>query len=965
MSVHPLAARPPRASLLLFLLLPLLLLLPGCRDEDPTAASPEEEGVTVTSQSVIRCELRFTAAQVQQEVAGLRDAVGALQADGTLNGGQARALGNHLDNASASVDRGNWCAARAQLAAFREQVEDFLGEGILPEDRARPMIRVIDRLLNDRPAEILVDPGITPVAATIPGVDGGSPRPLARYLGASGRPVDFVENELYLMTDDPSILDAFLARWSGVVLRTMDFSTVGVPGASPVHLVRIDPAGADVDGLSARWTASAGLNGVNGVSSEAALRLLAVALEETVERGLRVGINFLVETGAIPDRSTGEGAGTDPRYSPDAFTWPYMSRGSPQDIGTAEAWRVMEAMGLFGPRVRIGIADGGFRPNADLPDDWTIVPGGGLRVPNPDPGNCGGEPRPACTWHGTHVSMVAAGRPDNAFGAAGPAGPVAELVLLQSPNVDVFTILEYILASIPTALAQGPRIVNISASTGLASELCLLVAVGVPLCETLHAVASAFRAAGVLVVAAAGNDSLDVDRRKVFGIWPFEFEEEEELRIPCELTTVLCVGGLAWNATTRDPGSNWGSNRGSPNTVRMFGPFEVWSVADAVAADDNQAVPDSSAGLVSGTSFASPYVAGVAGLVWAADPTLSANDVEHILLSTAHTHAADPRVPRWVNALGAVRRAVGGNTPPFIRILNPTDGASYPRGRVQVPLMAEVEDLEGDPVSVTWLSDRDGVVGSGASTSRTDLSFGRHTLTAVASDGRLTATSSSVEVEIFNEPPVVQILSPDPDNIFFERYCAGSPVAFLGRVTDPNNPPDFTVPPSNITWHLGGPENPPFATGLQAEWTFDAPGSYRYDLRAEDEQGLWALRWSRVQVDDCTGEAPTATILEPANDLQFDGHDGPDDRPEYGYNDLLLRGAAVDPEDGPLGGDALTWSARMNDGPFWTLGTGNELQVRLSSPCQGAEFTIRLVARDSDGNPSTPQFRRVSVVSLC
>ena len=59
-----------------------------------------------------------------------------------------------------------------------------------------------------------------------------------------------------------------------------------------------------------------------------------------------------------------------------------MSRGSAQDIGTAEAWRVLDARGRLTARVRIGVADGGFRPNADFPATALVFPGAGVRIPN-------------------------------------------------------------------------------------------------------------------------------------------------------------------------------------------------------------------------------------------------------------------------------------------------------------------------------------------------------------------------------------------------------------------------------------------------------------------------------------------------------------------------------------------------------------------------------------------------------
>jgi serine protease len=941
----------------------LALLLGACKDDSMLRPVDSQASVSPGMQ---RCELNFTEQEVRAEVSTLLAGVASLEAAGALNKGQANALTNHLENALDSLADGKYCPARAQLRAFREQLENLVSD----DELTRPLVRIVNRLLNDRPPELIVDPSLVPVAPTVAGIDGGPARPLARFVHTTGRVVDFVANELYLMTDDAGARDAFVSRWNGTILLSMDFSSIGAT-TPPVYLVRIDPGDADVDGLPERWAASAGLNGENYVSSTAGLQLLAAAVEEAADRGLKVGLNFMLESAVFSDRSTMESAsaaGTGPGgmpYSPNAFTWPYMSRGSPQNIGTAEAWRVLDAMGRFSNRVRIGVADGGFRPNDDFPDVWSIA--GALRTENPDPGNCGSEgaPTPGCVWHGTHVVMAGMAQADNGFGAAGPAGPVAEAVMLQSPSMDFIAFMDYILTHIPTALGAGNRIINISASSALPSEWCLLAAVGLPICETLHGITTAFRVAGILVVAAAGNQGHNVDATRVFGVWPFEFTEESDLIIPCELTTVLCVGGLGWNNTRRHGNSNWGSDRTSLNTVRMFGPFDVWSVADAVAADETNATPNGEAGIVSGTSYASPYVAGVAGLVWAANPALTATQVENILINTAHTSSGDVRVPRWINALGAVRQAVGGNTPPFIRIISPLDGSRHPRGRVMVDLAADVEDLEGDAVSVTWRSDRDGVIGTGHSIRRNDLSFGTHIVTATASDGTFSTESRSVTFEVFNEFPVVEIIAPTTS-----QFCTGQTVSFRALATDLNNPPGFDVPESNITWHLESAGHPAFGVGSEVTATFDTRGIKRVIVQARDVGGLGSSDERLVSIrDDCAGLPPTATILQPAADTPPNDPnwtlDGFDADAGMWYKDVTLRGEGHDPEDGVLTGSSLQWSLLTGPSTWTPLGEGSLLSVRLfAAECTGQWHTIRLVVTDSDGNRGTA-VRRVHIWSLC
>ena len=829
----------------------------------------------------------------------------------------------------------------------------------------------LELIITDEPATLTIDLTLQPPVADIPALDEGERRPVARFESSDGQTLDFVANELYLMTDDPVELQDFLDRWNGEVLATLDFAELGVDDVAPFYLVRIDAADVDTEGVAERWSESAGLRGDNRVSSEAALQLFAAALEEAVEHQLKVGVNPLTGTQQFSERLTQEAedaVGTAPdgsAYSPDAFTWPYMNRGSPQDIGTAEAWRVLEAMGRLGNRVRIGVADGGFRPNTDFPETWTIVPNDGLRVPNPDPTDCGsaGPPTPECVWHGAHVVMAGMGQADNEFGAAGPAGPVAELIMLQSPTVDFVGILNYIFTSVVDALSERPHIINISAGVSMPTETCLLIIIGAPVCEALHAVAGAFRAAGILVVAAAGNDGLDVDETKTFGLCPFCFEEEAELTIPCELTTVMCVGGLAWNDTTKHGQSNWGSAISSPNTVDIFGPMEVWSVADAVAADETNADPDGRAGIVTGTSFAAPYVAGVAALVWAANPGLNADQVAQIVIDTAHTDSGDARVPRWVNALGAVQESVGGNTPPWIRIVAPSDGASFPRGRTSIRFAADVEDLEGDDLTITWTSTLEAEpIGTGTSFNRIDLAFGTHTITATASDGTFSA-SDTISITVFNEPPTVELIEPHEGATF----CADEPITFRAEGRDWNSIPTSDLEDSAFSW-TSSPAGLS-DTGRNVTHSFATEGSYLITVRGTDGEGSFTEESVTINVVECTDEPPVVTITVPAEDtghqdLDFQ-HDGFDSDLGLYYKDVELEGEAIDPEDGVLTGDSLVWTTDRSDLQTAELGTGTALTVRLySDECAGAWHEITLTATDSDGNARSA-VRRIRIWQLC
>jgi subtilisin family serine protease len=217
--------------------------------------------------------------------------------------------------------------------------------------------------------------------------------------------------------------------------------------------------------------------------------------------------------------------------------------------------------------------------------------------------------------HGTFVSSLAAGSSTNAEGVAGFGGD-AKLLAVQAADIDGSISDVDEAAGIVYAVDHGAKIVNMSfggPSTSATEQNAIDYAVS-------H---------GVLLVAAAGNSGLD-------GNPPM---------YPASLLQPLGSNGqggvgLSVAATNvsgaRASFSNYGSN------ISLAAPGE--DVFGAISSDadptvwPSQALPGSAAGLYgysSGTSFASPEVAGAAALVWAANPLLTAAQVAAILKSSA------------------------------------------------------------------------------------------------------------------------------------------------------------------------------------------------------------------------------------------------------------------------------------------------------------------------------------------
>jgi subtilisin family serine protease len=225
--------------------------------------------------------------------------------------------------------------------------------------------------------------------------------------------------------------------------------------------------------------------------------------------------------------------------------------------------------------------------------------------------------------HGTFVASLAAGSVTNGEGIAGFGGD-ARLMCVQIVHADGSISDVDEAAGIVYAVKHGSKIVNLSLGGVQPSAL-----------ET-RAVRYAQRH-GVLVVAAAGN----------------EFHYGNPVEYPAALLQPKGSDGrggdgLSVGASTlkgeRAPFSNAGSY------VSLVAPGEnVFAALSGYSDWSRMPLPGSSAGVygfASGTSFATPEVAGVAALVWAANPGLSAGQVATILKRSASGHGA------WTPSLG-------------------------------------------------------------------------------------------------------------------------------------------------------------------------------------------------------------------------------------------------------------------------------------------------------------------------
>jgi len=623
---------------------------------------------------------------------------------------------------------------------------------------------------------VAVDTKIAPRNRTISGFDKEPPRPVASLTDGKGTTISFVENELIYMTDDTTALDAFSKRWGGTEVRHLTPADSGMSGPTQ-HLIRINAKNAEPKQMVADLRKlSPGKWGNLIFSSEAGLGLVAIAAHEAAE-GKKIGINFVMGSSTYQDKILTEGTsptGTSPQigepFDRNPNNWSYFKRGpGTQNIGVGDAWRALDQVGRLSNKVTVAVIDGGFLDSDDNPDNFTINTNS-IWAMDPNRKNENTCTNGAtCDWHGTNVIGTLMGMPNNSFGAAGPAGPIANALAIRMSG-DIFNYLGAFLI----AEASNARVVNMSFNGQVPFLLSWAV---LPLNEYTKMM----RANNHLLVASSGNDGNSVDSEDcapVFG-WPCW---ERAWYVPCENDGVTCIGALKLNSDMKLESSNYGTD-----TVHLFGPGSVWVGPDLQYQDVH--------GFFA-TSAAAPFVAGVAALVFASNPSLSANNVEQILLETANT-SSDGLVGHYVNAYAAVIKGLGG-TPPDITI---AVNAAQQFGQCEAlfNFSATVNDPDNGPPTVKWTSDIAGPLGTGNSFSRT-LPPGTHRITASATDGIGLSTESNEVVingggAIAGPTPTVNIISLTNH----QKFAANQDITLEAGGLDPNKALGGLVA-ANLEW---------------------------------------------------------------------------------------------------------------------------------------------------------------------
>ncbi len=794
------------------------------------------------------------------------------------------------------------------------------------------------------PFDFAIDPRVQPIQEFVQPSEDGDLRPVAALADPHGRVSSFVEDEILFQTNDAGVLGDFLARCDGKIVAEIDPAIAGLDALARIYLVRVNPACASLDSFVEHVTAISAANdrvasGLFRFSSERAARLIALAMAEAYA-GNPVGVNWVGGGGAIPDWTIEGAVGVDiPGYVPDAYQWEHFRAGTAQDIGIPEAWSLLFHTGNLSNRVNIAVIDGGFSPNDDrvlwrydsMVYDTAVIDSENSMT-------CGGG---ACPWHGSMVWSTAMAVPDNGFGAAGTSGPIGHSIIVYV-GADIFSWTSGVIV----AKEEGAEIINLSLGMSVPQIFDPTLMISEDVFESVHD-------DNTLIFAAAGNDGTDVDSEVCAPVgWPIPVERcfEETWYIPCENNGVICVGGLGWNSRYSDGQSNYGND-----SVDIFAPFNGYVASDPELVDARGTAFSDAAQWMSGTSHASPYAAGVAALVWAADPDLSADEVWQILQETAHSRYPGAPV-RWVNAYDAVLSALG--TALFVEIDQPEMGATL-AADLPVELAGRVTYV-GEPgevidCAVTWSSSVEGaiaesttpmVVGEGGIVTRPVFatailsSAGEQTITlrARTMDPAL-AGEDEVSVNVGNVPPSVRITSPATGT----EICQGDLVTLRGIAWDPNEP--GSLPDAAFVWTstigYGSLGMGPIIT------TDDLMiGLHTITLEVTDSDGLPGrdsieLRVRSATSSQCAGNrGPRPQIIHPENGARYRATQQDADGLYFEY--VTFEAAGNDDHDAD---DDLTYTWYV-DGHY--VGIGRVL-ADVIVYASASPRVIRVVVGDSDG----------------
>ncbi|MEO1580580.1 MAG: S8 family peptidase [Pseudomonadota bacterium] len=318
---------------------------------------------------------------------------------------------------------------------------------------------------------------------------------------------------------------------------------------------------------------------------------------------------------------------------------------TPNDARYNEQWHYFEPTGglnlplawdsTTGAGTVVAVIDTGYRAHPDLAgnllpgydmisDTFVSVDGDGRDSDATDPGDfstpgqCGpGQPARSSSWHGTHVAGTVAAVTNNGTGVAGVAYGAKVVPLRALGRCGGYT------SDIADSIiwASGGSVAGTPTNANPADVINMSLGGGGACSTTTQSAINIARANGATIVVAAGNSNQNASA----------------------FNPANCSGVITVASTNRNGGRAYYSNFGADVDVAAPGGDVRASAANGVLSTLNSGgtTPGSNNyAFYQGTSMAAPHVAGLAAMLKALDSSLTPDQIESTITSTARAFPA-------------------------------------------------------------------------------------------------------------------------------------------------------------------------------------------------------------------------------------------------------------------------------------------------------------------------------------
>jgi serine protease AprX len=314
---------------------------------------------------------------------------------------------------------------------------------------------------------------------------------------------------------------------------------------------------------------------------------------------------------------------------------------APQKIQAPQAWQEAQATGHA---VNVAVLDSG----VDLDHEDLQCPGKLLVVPGSDFTGANDGPDDVNS-HGTHVAGSIGACTNNGTGIAGVA-PDTTIIPIQVLDAEGSGTVEGISEGIKKAADSGAHVINMSLSLGVGAPGSGAIGWVPGFVPEIDAAVEYANSKGVVVVAAAGNETLPL------------------CEYPAIAEDVVCVGAT----DNRDLKSYYSGFPNKPDNEDTFGPslvapggsgapgfcdlYEENILSTVPAELDNETCTGVDAyANKSGTSMATPHVAGVAALVYDRLAAVRSPENRAAVVSALTSSAVDLGAPGYDPVFGSGR----------------------------------------------------------------------------------------------------------------------------------------------------------------------------------------------------------------------------------------------------------------------------------------------------------------------